>query len=94
MKLSAGAEKVFSRNFGTTTEDILENEAVDFNLNDKGNSICQGTDGGLVILATVDTPATQQDMYLIKVDGISGNIVWKNSFGGGDNDEGASDDGH
>jgi hypothetical protein len=89
MKLSANSELMFYRNYGST-EDTLGSEVVDFGLNDKGNSICQGTDGGLVMLATVETPDTQQDMYLIKVEGISGNIVWKNSFGGGDNDEGAS----
>jgi hypothetical protein len=89
MKLSTNSEMVFYRNYGTT-EETPEDEIVDFGLNDKGNSICQGTDGGLVMLATVEDPDTQQDMYLIKVDGISGNVVWKNSFGGDDRDEGAS----
>jgi hypothetical protein len=68
---------------------VIDGEA-DPQLNDRGNSICQSIDGGLMILGTVDTEASQQDLFLVKTEGITGNTIWKKRYGGADNEEGAS----
>lgn len=57
--------------------------------NDKGNSICAATDGGLTILGTVESASNQKDLYLTKFDA-SGNELWHYNYGGPDDQEGAS----
>lgn len=62
----------------------------DFNArNDKGVSICPATDGGLVILGTVESETDQEDLYLVKTDGF-GNLIWHYNYGGTDNQQAAS----
>lgn len=58
--------------------------------NDKGNSICPGADGGLAILGTVASVATQQDLFLTKINAINGEKEWELKYGGADNETGAS----
>lgn len=58
--------------------------------NDRGNSICPGADGGLVILGTVESESTQQDLYLTKRNAITGDMIWEVKYGGEDREEGAS----
>lgn len=63
---------------------------IDPELNDRGSSICQGIDGGLMILGTIETEASLRDLFLVRVDGLSGSPIWKKKFGGANNEEGAS----
>lgn len=58
--------------------------------NDRGNSICPGADGGLVILGTVESEETQQDLYLTKRNAIDGELIWQVQYRGEDREEGAS----
>ena len=93
MKVNASADLVFYNRFasspGESSGDDL-NDGLDFGLNDRGNSIAQSADGSFVMLATVESDVTQEDMYIIKINPVSGNVIWKNSFGGADREDGAS----
>jgi hypothetical protein len=82
MKVNPNAGLVFSKA-------LIDNE-LDFGLNDRGNSITIGKDGALMVLATVASATTQEDLCLIKVNPATGNVMWKNNFGGADREDGAS----
>ncbi|HEY0655770.1 MAG TPA: hypothetical protein VGD65_21695 [Chryseosolibacter sp.] len=83
MKVNQNAGLVFFRPLDLADE-------LDFGLNDRGNSITTGKDGALMVLATVESPVTQEDLYLIKVNPATGSVMWKNNFGGADREDGAS----
>lgn len=62
------------------------------NLNEEGNSISPGVDGGFAILATVESGSKGNgghDYYLLKVNEF-GDVQWSYNFGGSGDDEGAS----
>lgn len=63
------------------------------NQNDSGNSINSTSDGGLILLASVNSVGIKGrgdlDFYLIRIDAF-GNTVWTNSFGSKFKDEGAA----
>lgn len=79
LKVSNNSEKLY--------EKVIE---FDGGRNDKGNSICPGADGGLVILGTVGSEKTQQDLYLTKRNSIDGEKIWDVTYGSEDREEGAS----
>lgn len=89
MKVSSSADSIFYRPFSSESQIELESQ-LDFGLNDRGNSITTSIDGGLIVLATVESAETQEDLYLIKVNPATGRVMWKNSFGGADQEDGAS----
>jgi hypothetical protein len=70
----------------------------DPDLNDEGKSITLAKDGNLILLGTVETPADQQEIFLMKIDATTNQPIWRKTYGGADRDEGASvrsvDDGY
>jgi hypothetical protein len=68
---------------------VIDGET-DPQLNDRGNSITPAIEGGLMILGTVETETSLQDLFLVKVEGVTGTPMWKKKFGGADKEEGAS----
>ncbi len=74
--------------------DTLSTKAYPFdNQNDAGNSISPTSDGGLILLASVNSVAIggrgDTDFYLIRIDAF-GNTVWTSSFGSRFKDEGVA----
>lgn len=56
---------------------------------DEGNSICLTKENEMVILGTIESGADQRDLYFGKFD-IDGNEIWSKTFGGDDDQVGAS----
>jgi hypothetical protein len=82
VKVTTSAGLVFNK--------TMADSDLDFGLNDRGNSISTSKDGALIVLATVESTETQEDLYLIKVNPATGDVMWKNNFGGTDQEDGAS----
>jgi hypothetical protein len=80
-KVSSSLEKIFS---GSIT----------LSGSDEGNSICQASDGSIIILGTVESGTNQKDLYITKIDanGVlnDGNPIWGFNYGGSDDQVGAS----
>lgn len=57
------------------------------NLPGNGYSVCETSDGTIVVTGTIETTTKKNDIALIKLD-LNGNIVWNTSFGGTDDDIG------
>ena len=77
VKLDSGGNIAWIQNYGG-------------DLDDRGNSVRQTSDGGFIMVGyTKSFGAGQADVYLIKTDG-SGNLVWSQTYGGANDDEGNS----
>lgn len=91
---AGGDEDIFvmkvTTNAGLVFNKTMADSDLDFGLNDRGNSISTSKDGALIVLATVESTETQEDLYLIKVNPATGDVMWKNNFGGTDQENGAS----
>lgn len=85
LKISGNSQFIYEQEISP----VLDGET-DPQLNDRGNSICQGIDGGLMILGTVETESSLQDLFLVKIEGLSGTPMWRKRIGGLDKEEGAS----
>jgi hypothetical protein len=82
-KVSSNLEKIFSGSIRMT------------GATDEGNSICQASDGSIIILGTVESGTNQKDLFITKIDanGVltdDGNPIWGFNYGGSDDQVGAS----
>jgi hypothetical protein len=74
----------------SNNSDVIFSQSINMDgSNDEGNSICESHDRSLVILGTVESEATQKDLYLTKVD-LAGTQLWDFKYGGADDQAGAS----
>jgi len=60
------------------------------NFYDYGNSICNTTEGGMIICGTTKDKTTQKNnIFVVKVDN-NGNELWRETYGGNNNEWGSS----
>jgi hypothetical protein len=87
-RLRDNGEILGQKEFDFTTNDPLNEPG----LNDQGNSISLTTDGGFILLGTVESGSVgngRKDYWLVKINAI-GEVQWKTNYGGPDDEEGAS----
>lgn len=74
-RLDSSGNKIWSKNYGGSADD-------------KGISIQQTTDGGYIMIGTTESYTNGgKDILVYKLDA-SGNVTWKNNYGGTLDDEG------
>jgi len=76
IKTDANGDTLWTKTYGTTN-------------NEKAYDIQQTTDGGYIISGTRGLGAQGSDAYLIKTDA-AGNVLWSNTYGGLEEDQGYS----
>jgi hypothetical protein len=77
IKTNANGDSLWSRSFGGG------------GVNDYGECVKQTADGGYIIAGYTDSFSSSIDLYLIRLNA-SGNTIWTQTYGGGDNDQGYS----
>jgi hypothetical protein len=90
---TAGDDDIYVAKLSTSGTAQTSNSFNFDDQNDIGNSVCQGIDGGLLVLATVQSGAHKgngkEDLLLLKLDGTL-QSEWQINYGGLDDEEGAS----
>jgi hypothetical protein len=82
--VSVGAPELDTDNYPT-------NEGIDNpKLNDEGKSITTDNDGNLLLAGTLETSTNGKEIFLMKLNAVTNQGMWRKTFGGGDTDEAAS----